>query len=137
MSDTIDTTRALLRMFQQSGYGDIHVRSGDFAIFIARHAGQVNPLRGSVVRAGVVPVAEAAGMPGARTIIAAPHIASMVSAIAPGSAVDVGDHVARIELLGESIDLVAEQRGFIQDVAAQPGQLLEYGAPIVTIIATH
>lgn len=137
MSDTITTTRALLRMFEQSGYGDLHVRIGDYALFVARTGGRADPLRIVVPeqRSAVAATAPVLPKSAASSTISAPHIATMLSAIPVGSAIQVGDHVARIALLGEAIDLTADHAGIVEAVMAQPGALLEYGAPIVTIIS--
>jgi biotin carboxyl carrier protein len=139
MSDTIATTRALLRMFEQSGYGDLHVRVGDYALFVARTGGRVNPLRVAVPEKPITVAATAAVLPkpAASSTISAPHIATMLSAIPVGSAILAGDHVARIVLLGEAIDLTAEHAGLVEAIIAQPGALLEYGAPIVTILSAQ
>lgn len=129
MSDTITDARALLRLFAQSGYGEIHVRSGDFDLFIARTAGRTNPLRAATT----VPAPEAR----LRTthVIKAPHIASLISTLPIGSTVAVGEVVARIALLDEQIDIEADQPGMIDATLAEPGALIEYGAPILSLVA--
>ncbi|SER84935.1 biotin/lipoyl-containing protein [Sphingobium sp. YR768] len=137
MTDIITDTRALLRLFRQSGYADIHLRSGDYELFVARPGGGANPLHAPVaVEAppappAVVPVETAK----VEHLVAAPHIASFVSALAVGSAVAAGDSVARIELLGEPIDLCADQAGLVTEVLAEPGALIEYAAPLVRLLA--
>jgi biotin carboxyl carrier protein len=135
MNDIVTDTRALLRLFRQSGYGDFHLRSGDFEMFVARPGGGANPLR-AVAAVEAVPPSQTA-VPSAATerLVSAPHIASFVSALPVGSAVAAGDAVARIELLGEPIDLVAEGPGMVTEVMAQPGALVEYAAPLVRLLA--
>lgn len=135
MTDIITDTRALLRLFRQSGYADIHLRSGDYELFVATLGGGANPLHASVaVEAAPLPaiLVEAAK---AEQLVSAPHIASFVSALAVGSAVAAGDAVARIELLGEPIDLCADQPGLVTEVLAEPGALIEYAAPLVRLLA--
>lgn len=137
MTDIITDTRALLRLFRQSGYADIHLRSGDYELFVATPGGGANPLHAPVaVEAAPVPLSavpvEAAK---AEQLVSAPHIASFVSALAVGSAVAAGDAVARIELLGEPIDLCADQPGLVTEVLAEPGALIEYAAPLVRLLA--
>lgn len=136
MTDIVNDTRALLRLFSKSGYGDLHLRSGDYELFVAKPNGGVNPLH--------APIAEApsTGQPaapnqatGVEQIVTAPHIASFVSALDVGSAVSAGDPVARIELLGEPIDLHAEQAGMVMDVLARPGALIEYATPLLRLLA--
>lgn len=136
MTDIITDTRALLRLFRQSDYGDLHVRSGDYELFVARPQGGANPLRAPIAQAGASAEPAAPAQVGATEhLVSAPHIASFVSALAIGSAVAAGDAVARIELLGEPIDLFAQQAGLVTDVMAQPGALVEYAAPLVRLLA--
>lgn len=137
MTDIITDTRALLRLFRQSGYADIHLRSGDYELFVATPGGGVNPLH-APVSADVAPAPSvAAPVDAARVeqLVSAPHIASFVSALSVGSAVAAGDAVARIELLGEPIDLRAGQPGLVTEVLAEPGALIEYAAPLVRLRA--
>jgi biotin carboxyl carrier protein len=136
MTDIVTDTRALLRLFRQSDYGDLHVRSGDYEMFVARPHGGANPLRASMAQAGTSPEPSApTHVEATEHLVSAPHIASFVSALAIGSAVAAGDAVARIELLGEPIDLLAEQAGLVTDVMAKPGALVEYAAPLVRLLA--
>jgi biotin carboxyl carrier protein len=136
MSAIITDTRALLRLFRQSGYGDVHLRLGDYELFVAKPEGGANPLRAAAPEA-IAPPQPAAPTPSATTeqLVSAPHIASFVSALAVGSNVAAGDAVARIELLGEPIDLCAEGPGMVIEVLAQPGALIEYAAPLVRLLA--
>jgi biotin carboxyl carrier protein len=128
MSDTIDNSRALLRLFTKSGYGELHVRLGDFQMFVARADGARNPLRAGA------PAAEPSALASAVShVVTAPHIASLVSTLPVGSAIAAGDMVARIALLDEEIDIAAEQAGMVDAVLAQPGTLVEYATPILSL----
>jgi biotin carboxyl carrier protein len=49
--------------------------------------------------------------------------------------VAAGDAVARIEVLGEPIDLCADQPGLVTEVLAEPSALIEYAAPLVRLLA--
>lgn len=137
MTDIITDTRALLRLFRQSGYADIHLRTGDYELFVATSGGGTNPLRASIAvdAAPVRPATTSMEAVKAEQLVSAPHIASFVSALSVGSAVAAGDAVARIELLGEPIDLCADQPGLVTEVLAEPGALIEYAAPLVRLLA--
>lgn len=141
MTDIVNDTRALLRLFRQSGYGDFHLRSGDYELFVARPHGAANPLRApaaqpaSPVQPATTPMPAPAPVATTDQLVAAPHIASFVSALAVGSHVTAGEAVARIELLGEAIDLVAERPGMVTEILAQPGTLIEYATPLVRLMA--
>lgn len=134
MNKTITDTRALLRLFEQSDYGELYVREGDYQLFLARTAGRTNPLRrGASVTP--VPLAAPEAKPSAAIMVTAPHIASLISALPVGSAVAAGDIVARIALLDEEIDIAAEQAGMVDAILAQPGALVEYATPILSLVA--
>ncbi|HUD90975.1 hypothetical protein [Sphingobium sp.] len=137
MTDIVTDTRALLRLFRQSGYADIHLRSGDYELFVARPGGGANPLHAQVVAEAAAAPSAAAPMETEKVeqLVSAPHIASFVSALSVGSTVVAGDAVARIELLGEPIDLCADQPALVTEVLAEPGALVEYGAPLVRLLA--
>jgi biotin carboxyl carrier protein len=128
MSDTIDNSRALLRLFTKSDYGELHVRLGDFQMFVARANGGCNPLR-----AGTPAAERSAPASAVSHVVTAPHIASLVSTLPVGSAIAAGDMVARIALLDEEIDIAAEQAGMVDAVLAQPGTLVEYATPILSL----
>jgi acetyl-CoA carboxylase biotin carboxyl carrier protein len=137
MTDIITDTRALLRLFRQSGYADIHLRSGDYELFVATPNGGANPLHAPVAVEArpALPMPVPAEAAKAEQLVSAPHIASFVSALAVGSAVAAGDAVARIEVLGEPIDLCADQPGLVTEVLAEPSALIEYAAPLVRLLA--
>lgn len=133
MSDTIAHSRALLRLFAQSGYGELHVRSGDFEMFVARSGGRRNPLH--AVASLAQPPATVQSTPAQATAfrVTAPHIASLISILPVGSAVAAGDAVARLALLDEQIDIVADRAGMVDAVLAQPGALVEYATPLLSL----
>lgn len=135
MTAIIEDTRALLRLFRQSGYVDFHLRSGDYELFVARPGGSANPLRAPVTQATPLVPVEPAATATSEQLLSAPHIATFVSALDVGSAVVAGDAVVRIELLGEPIDLFADHAGMVTDVLARPGALVEYAAPLVRLLA--
>jgi biotin carboxyl carrier protein len=136
MTDIVTDTRALLRLFRQSGYGDIHLRLDAYELFISRTGGSANPLREPVAVPDVPSQPEGLVQTAATShLVSAPHLASFVSAPDVGSAVAIGDAIARIELLGEPIDLLADHAGYVTEVLAAPGALVEYAAPLVRLLS--
>ena len=131
MSELVSDTRTLLRLFRQSGYKDMHIRLDDYEAFFAWAEGAPNPLSGSDAAAEEAPSAAV----GEDLIVAAPHIASFVSALPVGSTVAAGEAVALIELLGEEIAVPAERAGTVTEVLAEAGALVEYSAPLVRLLA--
>lgn len=141
MTHAVENARALLRLFRQSNARDMHVRVGDFAMFIARPNGGPNPMKGGRVHPSAIAAVDLAVPSGVEArkgdVLLAPHVASLVSALPVGTAVEPGQALARIELLGEVIDLEAEVSGFIETVFAADGDLLDYATPILKLVTTH
>lgn len=136
MSDIIADTRALLRLFRQSGYADMHLRLDNYELFVARPNGAANPLLVRCVPVGGEALSSAPTTSIANEqLLSAPHIASFVSALAVGSAVSAGDAVVRLELLGERIDLFAKAPAMVTEVLVEPGALVEYAVPLVRLLA--
>lgn len=140
MSHEVSNARALLRLFEQSGSRDMHVRLGTYEMFVARQDGGANPMLMAAAAEPVIALDSEVPAPTAHAepplTIVAPHIASLVSSLPVGSAVGPGTKVARIEVLGEHIDLEAERAGFVEAVFVEEGQLVQFDAPILRLVAT-
>ncbi len=123
----IGDARALLAEMLTKGWRQIHVRSGDAEFFITSDGGRANPLgrpgQGSL------------GVSSARHLIVAPHVATLVSVLAPGANVAAGEPLAMLELLGTNIPIIAEQAGRVDEVYLMSGDLVEFGMPVLTVVA--
>lgn len=135
MNAIIDNARAFLRSFERSDYQDILVRQGDFEMFIARQNGGVNRLPQAVGGTVAAPAPAAVGPTAEAYVISAPHLGTFQSSPATGSDVEAGGVIAMLTLLDESIELRADRAGTITEVTAQPGELVEYGTPLLTLSA--
>lgn len=124
MNAMVENARALLRLMEKSPWRDIHVRTRDGMLFIAKEGGAANPMR--------TPAPERCSGP--RIEVAAPHLASVVSILPVGSRVVAGDPVGRLELLGETIEIAAPEAGVVEAVFVQEGELVEYEAPLARIV---
>jgi acetyl-CoA carboxylase biotin carboxyl carrier protein len=122
MSRVVHEARALLEQLRQSGWHDLHLRTTNFSLFIARPGGASNPMRERPVLA---PAHE----------VPAPHIGTVAWIAQLGSALQAGAVVTRIELLGELIDIAAPTAGVVTSIAAPIGTLVEYGSPLVSLAA--
>lgn len=130
----IADARALLDTLLTSDWQELHVVSGDTEIFIARPGAGPNPLHAERESTAVPePVTIAAPEP-STTEIKAPHVATFVSAPGVGTAVLAGERVATLRLLEEEIVLVAPVAGTIAGVTAAAGSLLDYGAPVLSLV---
>lgn len=131
MSALIDNSRALLRRFEAMDCRDLLIRDGDFTLFIARDDGSANPLLAAE------PVSQAADAPAADYWIAAPHLGTFVSALSPGSPVEIGTIVAKLALLDEIVEISADRAGTVAAVAAGEGELIEYDMPLVALASVE
>jgi biotin carboxyl carrier protein len=124
--------RALLEQFRHSVWRDVHVRTNRYDVFIAKAGGVANPLR----RAATPPAAVSDARPPVETMpIVAPHLGTVAWVESAGGPVESGAVVARIEVLGELIEIAADVAGRIHAVAAPVGVLVEFGATIATLVA--
>ncbi|MFN3817712.1 hypothetical protein [Blastomonas sp.] len=130
MSTLVSDTRALMRMFVQSSYRDLYVRSGDVSVFIARDGGGANPM---IATARIAPAADGVTHIATTWQLTAPHVATLIWTAAEGDVVEHGTTIARIALLDEEIALTADAAGTVQAAQALPGALIEFGDVILTV----
>lgn len=127
----INDARALLDTLLGSDWREIHVVSGETEIFIARNGAGANPMRA----APAAPIADPARSlpPAVEKTVTAPHVATVVEAVSVGTRVEAGQTVATLHVLDEPIAVTAPGAGTVVRVDAAPGELLDFGAPLVTI----
>lgn len=130
MKVMIDNARVLLGHFVRSDWREMHVRTPDGEIFIARHGGGANPMLGSVAGDAA---ASTAAMDAARVTIAAPHVATVAWIIAPGTPVGDGTVVARLDLLGETVEVSTARAGVVTECHVADGDFVEFEAPLLAI----
>lgn len=124
MSSTIEEVRALLGGFVASPWRELHVRSGDWSLFMAKANGGANPM---LARAGQAAVAAVAAL----REVTAPHLGIFSARVAPGAEVQVGTVIGQVDKLGEATDVVSDVAGRIAAVLPSDGDMVEYGAPLV------
>ena len=125
----VDDLRALMTGFLEGDWSELHVSDERGEIFIARDDGGPNPLRGTYEEGTVAPGGDAvgAGSAGALRDIAAPHVATLVSILAPGDRVAAGDELARLSVLDEEEPFLSPAAGEVVEVCAAAGALVEHG----------
>jgi acetyl-CoA carboxylase biotin carboxyl carrier protein len=109
--------------FAESRWKACHVRTGEMEIFIARDRTTPNPMTD---KAPVV-VAEQS------SALRAPHIGTLVTLAEIGTLLAPGQAYARLELLGETIDLTTEKGGRVASHLLPIGTLAEYDQPLVAL----
>jgi biotin carboxyl carrier protein len=127
----IADARALLATLTASEWREIHVASGGTEIFIAKPGGRQNPMR--VAATVPAPSPESSAIP--VVTVTAPHVASLHSVKAAGARVEEGDRIAVLRVLDEHHDLLAPTAGAVTAAFAAPGDLVEFGQPVLTLSA--
>ncbi len=135
----VNDARVLLGLLQRSQWGDLHVRTPNGEIFIARHGGGPNPifLRDVATQANAAPGAEPEAGAITGRMIRAPHVASVIEILAAQSEVEVGTVICRLGVLGEIVEVVSPHSGVVGELLAAHGTLVEYDTPLVTIISSQ
>lgn len=126
----IDDARALMDALIANDWSEIHVTGDDFAIFIAKEDGGSNPM---LALAEVDEPADLAPVHPAKTI-SAPHVATLDWIAAVGDLLEPGQVVARLSVLDEPSEITAPRSGTILRVHASPGDLVEFGTPLVDLV---
>jgi biotin carboxyl carrier protein len=118
----------LLEQFQQSEWQDMYVRTSRYSLFVAKLTGGPNPMRSAGAETSAPPDEQSENM------IVAPHVGSVTWLAQVNSVVEPGSVVARIEVLGESIEIVSERGGHVKAVLSAAGTLIEYETPLLIIV---
>lgn len=126
---TINDARALLREFARSQWQELYLVNDGLEIFIARQGGGANPMTTAAAPAPA-PRPEAVN----KVQLSTPHVATLLTCAAEGAALKAGDVAATLELLDETVDVLAPVAGRVSLVSAASGSLLEFGAPILVIL---
>ncbi len=133
-----DLVPQLTERLVRHGLGEIEVSSGDLRLRVAR-AGAPAP---AVVRAGrsaTVAGTDATAAPTAAPSVgvASPAVGFFVYAdgLGPGLAVEKGDELGQVEMLGIRHDVRAPRRGTVRHLVAESGEAVEYGQVVLELEA--
>ena len=117
------------------GLGEIEVASGDLRLRVAR---AVAPIAGVEESAPPIAVGATPATAGVASVgVASPAVGFFVYAdgLGPGLAVDKGDALGQVEMLGIRHDVRAPRRGTIRHLVAESGEAVEYGQVVVELEA--
>jgi acetyl-CoA carboxylase biotin carboxyl carrier protein len=124
------------------GLGEIEVREGTLRVRVARAlaapdaSAPARPTGGSVAadRVGIVPTAAAGPT---HQGISSPAVGFFVYAdgLGPGLAVDKGDELGHVEMLGVRHDVRAPRRGTVRNLVTETGEAVEYGQLLIEMEA--
>lgn len=121
------------------GLGEIEVSSGDLRLRVAR-SGLASPVVATPERSGAASATAApvAGSGAAPSVgVASPAVGFFVYAdgLGPGLAVEKGDALGQVEMLGIRHDVRAPRRGTVRHLVAESGEAVEYGQVVLELEA--
>ncbi|MDQ4035530.1 MAG: hypothetical protein M3153_06330 [Chloroflexota bacterium] len=117
--------------------GEIEVSSGELRVRVARAAGSPAIAPGEAAMAAGSPQAAPSGSPAVG--VASPAVGFFVYAdgLGPGLAVEKGDALGQVEMLGIRHDVRAPRRGTVRHLVAESGEAVEYGQVVLELEATE
>jgi acetyl-CoA carboxylase biotin carboxyl carrier protein len=131
----------LTQKLAQLGLGEIEVRQGELRVRVAKALGapaaHANPRAAAqhatpaTDGAGAAPIGPSA--PG----VTSPAVGFFVYAdgLGPGLAVDKGDELGHVEMLGVRHDVRAPRRGTVRNLVTEAGEAVEYGQLLIELEA--
>ena len=133
----------LTEKLAQLGLGEIEVRQGDLRVRVAKALGapvaHANP-RVAAQHATPSPegLGAAASGPSAQGVTS-PAVGFFVFAdgLGPGLAVDKGDQLGHVEMLGVRHDVRAPRRGTVRNLVTEAGEAVEYGQLLIELEAVE
>jgi acetyl-CoA carboxylase biotin carboxyl carrier protein len=130
---------ALTERLQRHGLGEIEVSRGDLRLRVTRAAGTAPPARASAQASDPVAASVPASTPQptapSSVGVASPAVGFFVYAdgLGPGLAVEKGDPLGQVEMLGVRHDVRAPRRGTVRNLVAESGEAVEYGQVVVEL----
>lgn len=128
----VDDLRALMTSFLDGDWSETHVIDARGEIFIAREGGGLNPLLGDGGYEAADSGADVAAT-GVLRDLAAPHVATLLSILAPGDRVAAGAELARLSVLDEEEPFLSPSAGEVAEVCVAAGVLVEHGTVLIRL----
>lgn len=133
-----DLVPQLTERLVRHGLGEIEVSAGDLRLRVARSAASSPPVP-RVERSAAAVTAPSAAVIGAMPSVgvASPAVGFFVYAdgLGPGLAVEKGDALGQVEMLGIRHDVRAPRRGTVRHLVAESGEAVEYGQVVLELEA--
>jgi acetyl-CoA carboxylase biotin carboxyl carrier protein len=133
----------LTKRLQRSGLGELEVRSGPLRVRVAARPDANRPESGGpkVVAShagGATPGAEPAVAPAAGKSthgVTSPAVGFFAysDGLGPGLAVDKGDALGHVEMLGVRHDVRAPRSGTVRNLVTEAGEPVEYGQVLIEL----
>ncbi len=156
----LSSALVLIDEFQRSGMRELHVRSGEFELYLSQDATARSPL--AALPAVAVPAAQtdsrpatkadnptvktptpATDMPDGAVIVRAPNLGTFYRSPKPGAAPYVelgaaiapGDELCLIEVMKLFTSVTAQLAGRIHAILVEDGAMVEAGQPLFAVMA--
>ena len=130
-----DLVPQLTERLARHGLGEIEVASGDLRLRVARTTAPIGAAepRDAPVAVGVAPASAVRGDPSVG--VGSPAVGFFVYAdgLGPGLAVEKGDSLGQVEMLGIRHDVRAPRRGTVGHLVAESGEAVEYGQVVLEL----
>jgi acetyl-CoA carboxylase biotin carboxyl carrier protein len=134
-----DLVPQLTERLTRHGLGEIEISSGDLRLRVARAAAPAGGVAQPAVRSGsAAPASPAAASEIPASVgVASPAVGFFVYAegLGPGLAVEKGDPLGQVEMLGIRHDVRAPRRGTVRHLVAESGEAVEYGQVVLELEA--
>ena len=132
-----DLVPALTERLSRHGLGEVEVSHGELRLRVARAS--VPAPRAAAVRVEAVggspSTSPAAPAQPSSFGVASPAVGFFVYAdgLGPGLAVEKGDALGQVEMLGVRHDVRAPRRGMVRNLVAESGEAVEYGQVVLEL----
>ena len=132
-----DLVPQLTERLVRHGLGEIEVSSGDLRLRVARSGAATTPIARAARPGAAIPDAAGASTVAPSVGVASPAVGFFVYAdgLGPGLAVEKGDALGQVEMLGIRHDVRAPRRGTVRHLVAESGEAVEYGQVVLELEA--
>jgi acetyl-CoA carboxylase biotin carboxyl carrier protein len=135
-----DLVPALTERLTRHGLGEVEIANGELRLRVARATPSPSPsTRAAATARGETTVAPsiqpASTVQASAFSVASPAVGFFVYAdgLGPGLAVEKGDALGQVEMLGVRHDVRAPRRGTVRNLVAESGEAVEYGQVVLEL----
>lgn len=127
---------ALTERLTRHGLGEVEIANGELRLRVARATPSPRAAATARGETAVAPALQpASAVPASAFSVASPAVGFFVYAdgLGPGLAVEKGDPLGQVEMLGVRHDVRAPRRGTVRNLVAESGEAVEYGQVVLEL----
>lgn len=127
---------ALTERLTRHGLGEVEIANGELRLRVARATPSPRAAATARSEPAVAPAIQPAStVPASAFSVASPAVGFFVYAdgLGPGLAVEKGDPLGQVEMLGVRHDVRAPRRGTVRSLVAESGEAVEYGQVVLEL----